>query len=276
MQPMHWRWPSVTSTIRAFEKKFGVRPDKQKEELMKLPLSPLSLVLVLVCLVSADAQKRKAPTRDSGIVIDETLAVLRTKPSLFAGPIHRMRRGRRVQVLGSVENDGVKFYKVAVSSAHFGWIQSDAILGRLQRDEERLARFVLAADGFDQTELASIFLAVYPASRLRPAILLLYGDLLEAAAMKLSRDAGSRLNRRSMAASGAPEHSFYLNFRMLDRYRRLGVVFLFNSKTRTFHYNGASWLEIVRKFPAASESGEARKRLDSLKEKLQRPGVASN
>ena len=244
---------------------------------MKLPLSPLSLMLVLVCLVSADAQKRKVSVRDVGTVIDETLAVLRTKPSLFADPIQRMRRGRRVQVLGSVENDGVKFYKVAVSSARNGWIQSDAVFGRLREgDEERLARFVLAADGFDQAELASIFFSMYPGSKLRPAILLLYGDLLEGAAMKLSRDAASRLNRRSMAASGAPEHSYYLNFRMLDRYRRLGVVFLFNSTTRTFHYNGASWLEIVRKFPAASEKAEAQKRLDSLKEKLRRASLASN
>ena len=74
----------------------------------------------------------------------------------------------------------------------------------------------------------------------------------------------------AMAASAAPLHSYYLNFNMLDRYRRLGVQFLFNPSTRQFHYNGASWMEIVRKFPVSPEAVEARKRLDSLKEKMEK------
>jgi hypothetical protein len=202
-------------------------------------------------------------------VIDETLSVLRTKPSLFADTVQRMRRGRRVQIIGSADGDGVKFYKVAAPPARFGWVQSDAVFGKFRAgDEERLARLVHAADGFDQVELASIFLGMYPSSQFRPQILLLCGDLLEDAASKLSRDAGTRLRRREMAASGAPEHSYYLNFNMLDRYRRLGVTFLFNASKRTFHYNGASWREIARKFPASAEASEARKRLDSLVEKL--------
>lgn len=247
---------------------------------MKLPLSPISLVVVLVCLLTANAQKRRPLVRESprpAVVVDETLSVLRVKPSLFADPVQRVRRGRRVQILGSADSDGVKFYKVAASSGRVGWMQTDAVSSRSRlADEERLARLVMAADAFEQIELASIFLAMYPSSRFRPPILLLYGDLLEDAAVKLSRDAGSRLSRRTMVASGAPEHSYYLNFNMLDRYRRLGVIFLFNSSTRTFHYNGASWLEITQKFPDANESSEARKRLDSLKQKFERRSVASN
>src|SRR5829696_6250882 len=100
---------------------------------MKLPTLPLSLALVLVCLFSAEAQKRK-PTvpslslRENGktaVVIDESLSLLRTKPSLFADSIRRMRRGRRVQILGSAEADGVLFYKVSVPPGNFGWMQSD-------------------------------------------------------------------------------------------------------------------------------------------------------
>src|SRR5687767_9982959 len=183
---------------------------------MKLPLLPLSLALVLVCLVSAEAQKRRSgpvsktavagKSRDVGslaIVIDETLSVLRTKPSLFADPLQRMRRGRRVRILGTTEADGVKFYKVSVPPARVGWVQTDAVFGRFRAaDEERLARLIYAADGFDQIELAKTFLDIYPASRFRPPILLLFGDLLEDLAAKLSRDATSRLSRREMAASG--------------------------------------------------------------------------
>ena len=247
---------------------------------MKLPFSPISLAVVLVCLVSADAQKQKPVVRDSArtaVVVVEPLSVLRMKPSLFADPVQRLRRGRRVHILGAAENDGVKFYKVAASSGRAGWVQSHAVFSRVRAaDEERLARLVLAADGFEQIELASIFLGMYPASQFRPPILLLYGDLLEHAAVRLSRDAGSRISRRTIAASGAPEHSYYLNFNMLDRYRRLGVIFLFNSSTRTFHYNGASWMELTQKFPGSAETTEARKRLELLRQKFERRSVANN
>ncbi len=245
----------------------------------------MSLALVLLCCVSTEAQKRKStrvakpsPVREIGntaVVIDETLSVLRLEPSLYARPIQRMRRGRRVQILGSTAADGVKFYKVSAPPAKFGWLQADAVFDKSRTsDEERFARLVQATDGFDQIELAAAFLELHPASKFRPPILLLYGDLLENAAAKLSRDASSRLSRREMAASGAPVHSYYLNFSMLDRYRRLGVTFLFNAATRTFHYNGASWSEIMRRFPASAETAEAQKRMDSLKLKLERQAAS--
>ena len=251
---------------------------------MKLPLLPISLAFVLVCFFSVEAQKRRpakalrpAPIiGTSAVVMDETLSLLRTRPSLFADSLQRMRRGRRVRIVVDVEADGVRFFKVSSSNGYEGWIQSDAVFGKFRpTDEERLARLVHAADGFDRIELASAFLSMYPASRFRPPILLLFGDMVEDAAAKLSRDAGSRLNRRQMAASGAPLHSYYLNFNMLDRYRRAGVRFLFNSSTRNFHYDGASWKEIVRKYPSSPEATEAQKRLDSLKMKLERQ-VAGN
>ena len=245
---------------------------------MKLPLSTLSLALVLVFSISVDAQKRrsgsapsKKPAREATLlmVIDESLSVLRTRPSLFADPIQRMRRGRLVRTFGIAEADGVRFYKIAASTGHAGWIQTDALFSRSRADdEERFARLVQAADGFDQIELADAFFEMYPVSRFRAPMLLLFGDLLEEASAKLSRDAGSRLSRREMAASGAPVHSFYLNFNMLDRYRRLGVRFMFNPLTRTFHYDGASWKEILARHPSSIEAMEAKKRLESLHVKL--------
>ncbi|HEV8590547.1 MAG TPA: SH3 domain-containing protein, partial [Pyrinomonadaceae bacterium] len=204
-------------------------------------------------------------------VIDETLSVLRQKPSLFAEPVQRMRRGRKIRVLGVAEADGVKFYKVAAPPSSLGWVQADSVFGRFRAsDEERLAALVQAADGFDQIELASAFFDIYPDSKFRPPILLLFGDLVEEAAVKLSRDASNRLSRREMAASAAPMHSYYLNFVSIDRYRKLGIVFLFNSAMRTFHYDGASWKEVVAKYPSTPEAAEAKKRLDSLKDKLER------
>ncbi|MFN2412636.1 MAG: hypothetical protein ABR535_06230 [Pyrinomonadaceae bacterium] len=249
---------------------------------MKLTCSILVLVFS-VSIAEVAAQKRRTTSlgnrsaatvkpREIGsmaVVMDETLAVLRIRPSLFADSVQRMHRGRRVRILGSAEADGVKFYKVAAPPNNSGWVQSDAVFGAFREsDEQRLAILVQAADGFNQIELAAAFFEMYPVSKFRPAMLLLYGDLIEETALKISRDANSRLSRREMAASGAPVHSYYLNFVSLDRYRKLGVRFLFNPATRTFHYDGNAWNEIVTKFAAAPESAEARKRLDSLKEKL--------
>ena len=252
---------------------------------MKFPYFTI-LLLSLVFTADIFAQKRfaappakpKTAALKSGeigqtaVVIDETLSVLRITPSLFSGSIHRMQRGRKVQIIRVAVADGVKFYKVTVPPTNYGWVQADAVFGKFRLgDEERLAKLVQASDGFDQIEIATEFLNIYPDSKLRPAILLLFGDLLEEVSAKLSKDANSKLKRGEMAASAAPLHSYFLNFVSLDRYRKLGILFLFNPATRAFHYDGASWKEIVTKFPTTTEAAEANKRLDSLKLKMEKP-----
>lgn len=248
---------------------------------MKLPIF---LVIAIALAGTLNAQKsrpaakqrpaaQKAPEiGQSAVIVDETLSVLRVKPSLFSESIHRMSRGRKVQIVGVAEADGVKFFRVVVPPKNFGWVQSDAVFGKFRpADEERLARLVQASDGFDQIEIATQFFELYPTSRFRPSVLLLFGDLLEEAAAKLSKDANSRLSRKEMAASAAPMHSYYLNFNMLDRYRKLGIIFLFNPADKRYHYDGASWKEIVAKFPSSAEAAEAQKRLDTLKIKMEKP-----
>jgi hypothetical protein len=250
---------------------------------MKRPLF-LLLLLVFFCF-SAAAQKRLVRPKPKpktvfsqrseanfykAIVIDERLAVLRNAPSLFAKPIQRMRRGRIVTIFETRQSDGVTFYRVAAATRAQGWLQKEALAGRSRRgDDERLARLVQASDGFDQIERAQIFLENFADSPFRPSILLLFGDLMEEIALKMSADAARRLSRREMAASGAPLHSFYLNYVSLDRYQRLGIGFVFNSSTRLFHYDGASWREIIKKAPVTNEAKEAQKRLESLKEKIE-------
>ncbi len=250
---------------------------------MKLPI--FSTLFVLLALAgSSMAQKRpsvpvkpKAQTArapeigQTGVIVDETLAVLRKMPSLFSESVHRMSRGRKVQIQGVTEADGVKFFRVTAPPTNFGWVQADAVFGKFRAgDEERLTKLVQAADGFEQLEIAGEFFELYPNSKFKPSLLLLYGDLIEETAVTLSKSANSRLSRREMAASGAPLHSYYLNFNMLDRYRKLGIIFLFNPSTRLYHYDGAAWKEIVEKFPASTETVEARKRLDNLKLKMEK------
>jgi hypothetical protein len=255
---------------------------------MKLPLSATLFFLIAAGSLQIDAQARRTRhttrTRPAAVksgeigqmavVIDDSLSVLREKPSLFSQSIQRMHRGRKIQILGVIEADGVKFYRVAVPPSNFGWVQADAVFGRFRMgDEERLARLVQASSGFEQIEVAAEFFDLFPDSKFRPSILLLYGDLLEDAAFKLTKDAGNKLKRSEMAASGAPVHSYFLNFVSLDRYRKLGVTYLFNPANRSFHYDGASWAEIVRKYPKSNEFPEAQKRLETLKQKMAPPAA---
>lgn len=215
------------------------------------------------------ANKPASENLRTAIVVDERLAVLRMQPSLYARPIQRMRRGRLLSVTGARSADGVIFYRVNVPPNNYGWVQAEAVIGKSRRtDEERLARLVQSSEGFEQIERAVLYLENFPDSPLRPPILLLLGDLAEENALKLSTEATRRLDRREMMAANAPLHSFYLNYAGLDRFRRINIDFLFNVATKTFHYDGASWKEILGKFPASSEAGEAQKRLDSLKQKM--------
>ena len=233
----------------------------------------------------AEAQKRRVSSKtirkpalaaqtmressNTAVVVDERLGVLRLEPSLFSKSFMRMQNGRKISILNSKEADGVTFYRVNAPPNYFGWVQAEAIAGRFRRgDDARLAKLIQASEGFEQIERAQIFFETFADSPLRPAILLLLGDLLEEIALKISGDATRRLDRREMAASGAPLHSFYLNFVALDRYRKININFLFNSNTRLLHYDGASWREITRKFSNSSEAVEAQKRLVSLKEKM--------
>ena len=233
-------------------------------------------LLLIPCADLADAQRRGRPVAQrtaevgqTAVVMDENISILRAKPSLFAESVQRMRMGRRVRITGVTEADGVKFFRVTATPPAVGWVQSDAVFGKFRADdEERFARLVQASSGFEQIEAATYFFELYPASKFRPPILLLFGDLLEDAATKLSRDAGRRLSRREMAASGAPLHSYYLSFVSLDRYRKLGIIFLFNPSTKQFHYEGKAWKEIATKFATSNEAIEAQKRLESLKEKM--------
>src|SRR5215468_1449786 len=123
--------------------------------------------------VKTAASGQTAPkTREIGstaVVIDETLSVLREKPSLFAQSIQRMRRGRVVKIISMADADGVRFYKVAVPPSKIGWVQAEAVFGNFRTgDEERLARLVQASEGFEQIEIANEFFSLYPKSQFRP------------------------------------------------------------------------------------------------------------
>jgi hypothetical protein len=216
---------------------------------------------------SAIAQHGRAPEGGQrAVVVDERLAVLRDAPDLSANLLQRMSRGRMVAVRGAKRSsDGVTFYRVAVTKRTGGWVQSEAVVSTVRKDDdERLLHLIQNSEDFDRVIRARIFLEVFQKSPLRPVVLMLFGEAAEKAAAKLSHDAVRRLDEKEMAAGGAPIFSYFLNFNGLDRYRRQGIVYVFDRATKQFHYDGASWREIVHRYPRSPEAEEARKRLDAL------------
>lgn len=218
--------------------------------------------------IDVHAQRRRPQASGGGraVVVDERLSALRSEPDLSAPLVQRLGRGREVTITGSRRAaDGVMFTRVAVTRATRGWVQAESLASaRRAGDDERLLRLVRGSEGFDRIERARLFLDLFPRSGLRPQALLLFGDAAAEAAEQLTRNAARRLDTDEMAANPAPPHSYMLNFQGLDRYNREGIRFVYDQAANRFRYDGASWREIVRRFPQSPEAEAARTKLSAL------------
>ncbi len=216
---------------------------------------------------AAFAQKRRIPPGSHlAVVADERLAALRSTPEPTARLLRRLNRGHFVSIRGASRNrDGLIFYHVVVTRRTSGWLQSEAVFASWRPgDDQRLLRLIDGGDEFDRVARARVFLDIFTRSPLRPQVLLMYGDAAEEAAAKLSREAERRFERRELPSGGAPEFSYYLNYTGLDRYNRQGVIFTFDRAAKKFHYNGAAWREILKRYPKTPEAAEAQKRLETI------------
>ena len=223
----------------------------------------LAFFLLLFIPFSTVAQKQKPPAGGRvAIVVDERLAALRATSQLTGRLVRRLSRGRLVAVRSvRTSSDGITFFLVNVTSRTHGWIQREAVVSPSRAgDDRRLLDLIQRSEGFDRISRARIFLDHFPRSPLRPEVLLLLGDTAEDAADKLSKSASRRMNH----FGNAPEFTYYLNYTGLDRYNRLRITFVFDQSTKRFHYDGAAWSEVIRRYPKSPEALEAKKRLESL------------
>ena len=208
--------------------------------------------------------QRKPPTGGRlAIVVEERLAALRATPQLSGRLVRRLGRGRMVAIRSAkTDADGITFFLVNVSSRTHGWIQREAVVSPVRAgDDKRLVRLIERSQGFDRISRARIFLDHFTRSPLRPDILLLLGDAAEELAAQLSADAARRLKDDP---GEAPEFSYYLNYSGLDRYNRQRVGFVLDKSTRRFHYDGAAWRELIRRYPRTTQAAEAKNRLAVL------------
>lgn len=231
---------------------------------------PHKLTLVLFLIFSAQSigvAQRKPPAGGRiAVVVEERLAALRATPQLNGRLVRRLGRGRMVAIRSAKSTDGITFLLVNVTSRTHGWIQREAVASPTRSgDDQRLVRLIERSPGFDRISRARIFLDHFTRSPLRPDVLLLLGDTAEELAQQLSSDAARRLKDDPREA---PEFSYYLNYTGLDRYNRHGVNFIFDKSTKRFHYDGAAWRELIRRYPKSSSAAEAKNRLAALYSQL--------
>jgi hypothetical protein len=206
------------------------------------------------------AQRKPPAGGRLAVVVEERLAALRATPQLNGKLVRRLGRGRMVAIRSAKTTpDGITFLLVNVSNRTHGWIQREAVASPTRSgDDRRLMGLIKQAQGFDRISRARIFLDHFTRSPLRPDVLLLFGDTAEELAAQLSADAARRLKDDP---GEAPEFSYYLNYTGLDRFNRQGVVFIFDKSTKRFHYDGAAWRELIRRYPKTSQAAEAKNRL---------------
>jgi hypothetical protein len=230
----------------------------------------LAFFLLLFTPFTTLAQKQKPPGGGRlAIVVDERLAALRATPQLTGRLVRRLSRGRLIAVRSMrTSPDGVTFFLVNVTSRTHGWIQREAVVSPSRiGDDRRLLDLIHSSEGFDRISRARIFLDHFPRSSLRPEVLLLLGDSAEEVAERLSNSASRRMNH----LGNAPEFTYYLNYTGLDRYNRLRITFVFDQSTKRFHYDGAAWREVIRRYPKSPEALEAKKRLEAFYSHLRMP-----
>ena len=222
----------------------------------------LCLFLIFVAQGLGIAQRKPPAGGRLAVVVDERLAALRATPELNGKLVRRLGRGRMVAIRSAKTGaGGITFFLVNVTSRTHGWIQREAVASPTRAgDDQRLLRLIESSQGFDRVSRARIFLDHFTRSPLRSPVLLLLGDTAEELALQLSTDAARRLKNN---LGEAPEFSYYLNYTGLDRYNRQRVGFLFDPSTKRFHYDGAAWRELIRRFPKTPAAAEAKKRLYS-------------
>jgi hypothetical protein len=229
------------------------------------PILTISLNLIAVTFISAQPRKQFVPGRRA-IVFDERLSALRAQPDVKATLEQRVRRGRRVGIIGATKGkDGASYLRVAISRNQQGWMLADAVLrpGNAQDGERLLKLLAETRDDFVKTRLARFCADEMRAAEIAARCLLILGETAERAAERLTRDAQRRVGDEEPSA-GLSKRGYFLNYVGLDRYNRAGVTFDFNEAGEKIVYDGAAYRELLRRYPRSAEAKAAQERSNKL------------
>lgn len=223
---------------------------------MKFVYILLGLSVLIFCESRVEAKRKVFVPGRRGIVIDERLSALRVQPDLKASLEQRLRRGRRVGILGAVrKKDGTTFLRIAISRNTRGWILADAVARPgSAADANRVINLMEeASDDFIRVRLARLFLEEFREPRFAPGVLLILGQTAERVAERLSRDARRRIGDEG--DNGKLGRAYYfLNFAGLDRYNRINVKFDYDEDSDRLVYDGAAYRELIRRYPRSAEA----------------------
>jgi hypothetical protein len=234
-------------------------------------IAAFALTAVAAITATAQSERKVFVPGQRAIVFDERLSALRARPDVKAPLKQRMRRGRRVGVLGAnTARDGVKFFRVAVSRNTSGWVLADAVIRPgVAADAERSLRLIEETeDQFTKARLARLYADEFRSTNFAPRALMILGETAEGAAERLSRDAKRRVGDDDSGAgpnAGLTKRDFMLNYSGLDRYNRIGVTFDYDATSDRIVYDGAAYRELLRRYPRSAEAQAAGERLEKLK-----------
>ncbi|HEU0175892.1 MAG TPA: SH3 domain-containing protein [Blastocatellia bacterium] len=233
------------------------------------------LAFALVAAITTTAQPGRKIFLPGGraVIFDERLSALRAQPDVKAPLKQRMRRGRRVGILGAgAAKDGAKFFRVAVSRNTRGWVLADAVIrpGNAA-DAERLMRLIEdTKDEFMKARLARLCADEFRSTNFAPKALMILSEAAEGEAERLSRDAKRRAGEDGPDTgpnAGLNRRDFMLNYAGLDRYNRIGVTFDYDAASDRIVYDGAAYRELLRRYPRSAEAQTAQARLATLEKK---------
>jgi hypothetical protein len=233
----------------------------------------IAFALAAVAAITATAQSERKVfvPGQRAVVFDERLSALRARPDVKAPLKQRMRRGRRVGVLGAnTAKNGAKFFRVAVSRNTSGWVLADAVIRPgVAADAERLMGLIgETEDEYTKARLARLCADEFRATNFAPKALMILGETAEGAAARLSRDAKRRVGEDGSGAgpdAGLTKRDFLLNYAGLDRYNRIGVTFDYDATSDRIVYDGAAYRELLRRYPRDAGAQTASERLEKLK-----------
>jgi hypothetical protein len=249
---------------------------------------PVLLMAVLLSVISTTFAQSRSP-RDKepldsssptprirftkAFVVDDRLSALRREADIKSQVIQRLRLGRAVFIIESKGGaiDQPRFYRVAVTRRTRGWIHESALaLPSRSHEDERVMKLITdSRDGLERIALCRVFLQHFNRSPLAPRVLLAMAEEADRASLALSQHARKRLKDVD-ERGGAKLRDYYLSDSGLDRYSKLGIAFDYEPASYEFIYDGRAYREILKRFPRSAEAQLARKRLDSVEQRLAR------
>jgi hypothetical protein len=233
-------------------------------------IAAIALAAAAAMTATAQSARKVFVPGQRAVVFDERLSALRARPDVKAPLKQRMRRGRRVGILGAATaGDGARFFRVAVSRSTRGWVLADAVIRPgADADAQRLMRLIEeTSDEFTKTRLARLCADEFRSTKFAPKALMVLGEAAEDAAERLSRDAKRRVGEDDSEAgpnSGLARRDFMLNYPGLDRYNRIGVTFNYDATSDRIVYDRAAYRELLRRYPRSAEAQAAQARLANV------------